>query len=103
MDGWTFKNYLRAAAVFLVVLLIAIILSSCTQEVESVEHKSNGITVYRITTIEGCGVYGIHRGTITTTVYTTICPSGQSSTQWSRSCGKSCTRTEMVDTVRKED
>lgn len=102
MDGWTLKSYLRAVAVFLVVLLLAIILSSCTQEVESTEHRSNGVTVYRITTIEGCGVYEIHRGAISTTVYTTICSSGQSSTQWSHSCGKNCTRTEQVATVRKE-
>ena len=102
MDGWTFKSYLRAAVVFLVVLLIAIILSSCTQEVESVEHKSNGVTVYRITTVEGCGIYEIERGSISNPIYTTICPDGQSSTQWTHSCGKNCTRTEQVATVRKE-
>lgn len=71
---------------------------------EKVERTSNGMTIMRLATIEGCGLYRVNQGNGDRDVYTTICPAAErTSTQWAVSCGKGCLRDEIIPMSRKVD
>lgn len=88
----------------LVALPLMVVLSSCAPTPEERSTTKNGLVVDLLTRIEGCAVYRIEQPGLQPDVYTTICPrEGEATTQWTRSCGKGCTRVVQAQTARKVD
>lgn len=78
-------------------ILVIVTASACNAPGISVVDSGNQeITVTKIATIEGCNVYRFMDGG--TYRYTTICPSGRTTTQYKVQQGK-VHRPEMVEAV----
>lgn len=77
----------------------AMTLTACEGNYDSKVTQPNGVVVRKITTIEGCRVYGVYPGAAQREIFTTICDSGRATTQVSQGCGKSCSFPAITPTV----
>jgi hypothetical protein len=72
-------------------LLVATVLCGCTKKAESVSYVNKEFEVEKLFEHDGCKVYRFYDGGWQR--YYTNC---SGSTQWTQSCGKSCTSQEGV-------
>jgi uncharacterized lipoprotein NlpE involved in copper resistance len=79
----------------LALILVALVtLVGCEKSAQTVE-KVGEYNVEKLFTHEGCTTYRFYDGR---TVYYTNCVNSNTSTQYSESCGKNCTRDVDVST-----
>lgn len=79
------------------IIIFSTLLSGCDKEAESTVKAGSDFNVDKLFTVDGCSVYRFYDGG--RNVYFTNCP-GQ--TQYTQSCGKSCTRSVGVSGGLKE-
>jgi len=89
-------NLHKTLSVILISCIVAFLTACRNDALETTQTDNVEISVGKLFTKDGCTVYRFKDGG--SSRYFVKCNSGQSSVEWSSSCGKGCTRQNSIPT-----